>query len=67
MARSAEKVSRSVKEGHGRVPEHREDMLKHPDFANPLLATLRVPSVVDGRSYSLVTLLCVYKLQEALT
>ena len=33
-ARSAEKVSRSVKEGHGRVPEHREDMSEHPDFAN---------------------------------
>ena len=29
---SAEKISRSVKEGHGRVSEYREDMPKH--FAN---------------------------------
>ena len=34
LARSAEKVSRSVNEGHGRVSEHREDMSKHPDIAN---------------------------------
>ena len=34
LARSAEKVSGSVKEGHGMVSEHREDMPKHPDFAN---------------------------------
>ena len=32
LARSAEKVSRSVKEGHGRVSEHREHMPKNPDF-----------------------------------
>ena len=39
-SRSAE-VSKSVKEGHGRVSEHREDMPKHTDsgnsaFGNPL-------------------------------
>ena len=34
LARSAEKVSRSVKEGHGKVSEHREYMPKHPDFVN---------------------------------
>ena len=34
LARSAEKVSGSVKEGHGMVSEHREDMPKHPEFAN---------------------------------
>ena len=34
LAGRAEKVSRSVKEGHGRVSEHREDMPKRPDFAN---------------------------------
>ena len=32
-ARSAA-VSRSVKEGHGRVSKHRGDMPKHPEFAN---------------------------------
>ena len=30
-SRSAE-VSKSVKEGHGRVSEHREHMPKNPDF-----------------------------------
>ena len=34
LVRSAEKVSRSVKEGHGKVSEHREHMPKHPDFVN---------------------------------
>jgi len=34
LAQSAEKVSRNVKEVHGGVSEHREDMPKHPDLAN---------------------------------
>ena len=34
MSRSADKVSRTVKEGHGRVSEYREDVPNHPDFAN---------------------------------
>ena len=34
LACMRKKVSRSVKEGHGRVPEHREDMPKHPEFLN---------------------------------
>ena len=33
-SRSTEKVSRSVKDRHGRVPEHHEDMPKYSDFAN---------------------------------
>ena len=34
LARSAKKVFISVKEGHGRVSEHREYTPKHPDIAN---------------------------------
>jgi len=43
LARSAE-VSISVMEGHRRVPEYREDMPKHSDFANSASGTIQGPS-----------------------
>ena len=41
---SDEKVSRSVKKGHGRVSGHRENMPNIPIMRIPLSGTLRGPS-----------------------